>query len=402
MRLLLWLLIPLHLLGCSEGIFNDGDDGRPTTEPAEEYRIPTITIKRMESEKVGQRPAAVGEIITWRLHADPAPLKDVVVHVSIPTSNNQSVDIGVLIPKFKPTSEEFTNTIYGGAIEVVALPMVSIVGKGLVVNVGQLRAGLPSNTYGGHQIPTDFDFPLYNVGNPSQILCDDCIAPVSPPQPTLPANPPPSNLPFPPPVKEDTGLPPATDVHVFPVPGSAISPDQWFVLTFNGDVVAATINGFSAIGSGLNWRASPALTSGSVFLNVEWTNRDGSTSSKAIGPYAVREPDRTPPKIVSGTVANGEDKVNPGSINAGGFRYDFDEPVTGIIKLVDNSGIDLNWIANVAGQTATLTAIAGQELRLESTYFIEIDVRDAAGNPSQIGIVFFTDIKGEDTRFLRR
>ena len=46
------------------------------------------------------------------------------------------------------------------------------------------------------------------------------------------------------------------------------------------------------------------------------TNRDGSTSSKAVGPYAVREPDRTPPKIVSGTVANGEDKVNPGSINA--------------------------------------------------------------------------------------
>ena len=395
MRLLLWILIPLHLLGCSEGIFNDGDDGRPTTEPTEEYRIPTITIKRLESEKVGQRPAAMGEIITWRLHADPAPLKDVVVHVSIPTSNNQSVDIGVLIPKFKATSEDFTNTIYGGAIEVVALPMVSIVGEGLVVNVEKLRKGLPSNTYEGHQIPTDFDFPLYDVGNPSQILCDDCSIPLSSGQPALPSNPlpPPSNPSLP---------PPATDVQVSPVSGSAISPDQWFVLTFNGDVVAATINGFSAIGSGLNWRASPALTSGSVFLNVEWTNRDGSTSSKAIGPYAVREPDRTPPKIVSGTVANGEDKVNPGSINAGGFRYDFDEPVTGIIKLVDNSGIDLNWIANVAGRTVTLTAIAGQELRLESTYFIEIDVRDAAGNPSQIGIVFFTDIKGEDTRFLRR
>ena len=177
MRLLLWILIPLHLLGCSEGIFNDGDDGRPTTEPTEEYRIPTITIKRLESEKVGQRPAAMGEIITWRLHADPAPLKDVVVHVSIPTSNNQSVDIGVLIPKFKATSEDFTNTIYGGAIEVVALPMVSIVGEGLVVNVEKLRKGLPSNTYEGHQIPTDFDFPLYDVGNPSQILCDDCSIP---------------------------------------------------------------------------------------------------------------------------------------------------------------------------------------------------------------------------------
>ena len=292
-------------------------------------------------------------------------------------------------------SEDFTNTIYGGAIEVVALPMVSIVGEGLVVNVEKLRKGLPSNTYEGHQIPTDFDFPLYDVGNPSQILCDDCSIPLSSGQPALPSNPlpPPSNPSLP---------PPATDVQVSPVSGSAISPDQWFVLTFNGDVVAATINGFSAIGSGLNWRASPALTSGSVFLNVEWTNRDGSTSSKAIGPYNVREPDRTPPRIVGGTVVNGEDKVNPIPINVGGFRFDFDEPVTGIIKLVDNSGIDLNWIANVAGRTATLTAIAGQELRLESTYFIEIDVRDAAGNPSQIGIVFFTDIKGEDARFLRR
>ena len=135
MRLLLWLLISLHLLGCSEGIFKD-DSVEPTaTEPAEEYRVPTITIKRMESEKVGQRPAAVGETITWRLHADPAPLKDVIVHVSIPSANNQSVDIGVLIPKFKATSEEFTNTIYGGAIEVVSLPMESIVGEGLVGSV---------------------------------------------------------------------------------------------------------------------------------------------------------------------------------------------------------------------------------------------------------------------------
>ena len=392
MRLLFWILIPLHLLGCSEGIFKDDSVDSTATEPVEEYRIPTITIKRSESEKVGQRPAAVGETITWRLYADPAPLKDVVVHVSIPTSNNQSVDIGVLIPKFKPTSEEFTNTIYGGAIEVVALPMVSIVGKGLVVNVGQLRAGLPSNTYGGHQIPTDFDFPLYNVGNPSQILCDDCIAPVSPPQPTLPANPPPSNLPSPPPVKEDVGPPPATDVQVSPVPGTTIVPNPRFVLTFDQSIIAATVNRFSATGFGLSWRVFPTLAVGSVFLNVEWTNQDGSTGSKVVGPYAVREPDTTPPRIVNGTVANGEIKVNHRSINAGGFRYDFDEPVTGSIKLLDGSGIALNWIASVAGQTATLARVTGQNLLPASTYFIEIDVQDTAGNPSQIRIVFVTNI----------
>ena len=392
MRLLLWILIPLHLLGCSEGLFKDDSVDPTATEPAEEYRIPTITIKRSESEKVGQRPAAVGETITWRLYADPAPLKDVVVHVSIPTSNNQSVDIGVLIPKFKPTSEEFTNTIYGGAIEVVALPMLSIVGKGLVVNVEQLRAGLPTDTYGGHQIPTDFDFPLYNVGNPSQILCDDCSAPISVPQPVLPTNPPPSNLPSPLPVEEDVGPPPATDVHVFPVPGTTITSNPQFVLTFNQGVIAATVNGFSATGSGLNWSVSPVLAGGSVSLDVRWANQDGSTGSKAVGPYTVRDPDRTPPRIVNGTVVNGDLKVSPRPINAGGFRFDFNEPVTGSIKLIYASGVNLNWIANVDARTATLTPFAGKKLLPESAYSIEINVQDAAGNPSQIHIVFVTDI----------
>ena len=43
MRLLLWVLISLHLLGCSEGIFSD-DDKATVAESAEEYRAPTITI----------------------------------------------------------------------------------------------------------------------------------------------------------------------------------------------------------------------------------------------------------------------------------------------------------------------------------------------------------------------
>ena len=267
MRLLLWLLLSLHLLGCSEGIFS-GDDAESTAaEPTEEYRVPTITIKRLESERVEEHPTVRGEKITWRLYADIAPLKDVVVHVSIPTADNQSVDVWVMIPKFKPTSEEFTNTIYGGAIEVVALPMLSIVGKGLVVNVEKLQAGLPTDTYGGHRIPADFDFPLYDIGNPSQILCDDCSAPVSLAQPPPP---PPPNLPSPLPAREpvrvDVGPPPATDVQVSPVPGSTILPNQRFVLTFNQEVVAAMVNGFPATGFGLNWRVFPNLTSGTVLM----------------------------------------------------------------------------------------------------------------------------------------
>ena len=393
MRLLLWILIPLHLLGCSEGIFSD-DDAKPTVaESTEEYRVPTITIKRLESEKIEERPAVRGEKITWRLHADPAPVKDVVVHVSIPTSNNQSVDIGVLIPKFRPSSEKFTDTIYGGAIEVVALPMLSIVGEGLVVNVEKVRDGLPSNTYGGHRIPMDFDFPLYNVGNPSQILCDDCSAPASLAQPTLPTTPPPPvREEPPPPVQEDVGPPPATNVHVFPVPGTTITSDPQFVLTFNQGVIAATVNGFSATGFGLNWSVSPVLAGESVSLDVRWANQDGSTGSKAVGPYTVRDPDRTPPRIVNGTVVNGDLKVSPRPINAAGFRFDFNEPVTGSIKLLDASGVNLNWIANVDARIATLTPFAGKKLLPESAYSIEINVQDAAGNPNQIHIVFVTDI----------
>ncbi len=409
MRLLLWFLIPLCLLGCEGSVFDDDDDIRPTTEPSEEYRVPTITIKRSESEKIEARPTVRGEKITWRLYADPAPITDVVIQISIPSANNQSVDVWVLIPEFKPTSEAFTNTIYGGAIEIVALPMLSIVGEGVVVDVETLRKGLPTDTYGGHHVPRDFDFPLYDVGNPSQILCDDCIAPVSLPQPTPPPTDlPPPDVPSPPPTREEVpppppmGPPPATDVQVSPAPGTTILPNPRFVLTFNQSITAATVNRFLATGFGQNWRAFPTLVAGSVFLNIEWTNQDGSTSSKAVGPYNVTEPDRTPPKLTSGTIVDGEIQVDPGPINAGGFRYDFDESVTGSIRLLDNFGADLNWVASVDGWAAMLVPAAGQPLLPESTYFIEIDVQDSAGNLSQIRIVFFTDIKGEDTRFLRK
>ena len=393
MRLLLWLLISLHLLGCSEGIFNDNDDVKSTTaEPTEEYRVPTITIKKLESKKIEERPAVRGEKITWRLHADPAPLKDVVVHVSIPSANNQSVDIWILIPKFKPYSEKFTNTIYGGAIEVISLPMLSIVGQGLVVNVEKLREGLPTDTHGGHHIPRDFDFPLYSVGNPSQVLCDDCIAPVSLPQPTTPTDPPPPDLLSPPPIKEDVEPLLATDFQVFPRPGTTIPTNPQFVLTFNKGILAASINGFAATGSQLRWRVAPVLAEGSVSLDVRWTNQDGSTGSKRVGPYTVRDPDTAPPRIIRGTVVNGALRVDPRRINAGGFTFEFNEPVTGSIKLVDAFGINLNWSAAVADRVATLAPVAGQEVSFETAYAVEIDVRDAAGNRSQLRIVFVTNL----------
>lgn len=193
---------------------------------------------------------------------------------------------------------------------------------------------------------------------------------------------------------EEEGPPPATSVTVDPAAGATVPSNQQFSLTFDQGVTAATVNGTAATGSGLNWTASPAgLAQGSATLNVEWTNRDGSTGSQAVGPYTIDDPDVTAPSIATGTVTDGDADVDPAPINAGGFRFDFDEAVNGTIKLTDEAGADLNWIANVGGQTATLAAVAGQELANETTYKVEIDVKDGSGNGAPISITFVTKPK---------
>ena len=193
----------------------------------------------------------------------------------------------------------------------------------------------------------------------------------------------------------DVGPPLPTLPNVTPAPGGApIPPNTQFTLTLDWAVVAVAINGTAATKSGDHWTVSPILPEGDgQILTVYWTNPDGSTGSQAIGPYTVRAPDTTPPRITSGTVADGAVDVDLAQINPGGFRFDFHEDVTGSIRLTDEVGADLNWIANVAGQTATLTPVAGQELVNETTYKIEIDVHDGAGNPLQSTITFVTKPK---------
>ena len=125
-----------------------------------------------------------------------------------------------------------------------------------------------------------------------------------------------------------------------PAPGGApIPPNAQFSLTFDQAVDAVTVNGVAATGSGRNWTASPTLQEGDgQTLDIRWTNRDGSSGSRAMGPYTVRVPDTTPPRITGGTIVDGTVDVDPAPINVSGFRFDFDEPVTGTIKLVDEVG----------------------------------------------------------------
>ena len=192
----------------------------------------------------------------------------------------------------------------------------------------------------------------------------------------------------------DDPFPPILPFVVDPAPGGKIPPNTQFSLTFDQAVVAVTVNGVPATGAGDSWTVSLILPEGDgQTLNVLWTNRDGSFGSRVDGPYTVRIPDTTPPRITGWTVANGAVDVDPAPINAGDFRFVFDEPVTGAITLTNEAGANLNWIGIVAGKTATLTAVAGQELVNEATYRIEIDVQDSDGNPLQTTITFITKPK---------
>ena len=197
-------------------------------------------------------------------------------------------------------------------------------------------------------------------------------------------------------LEDDVPLSPTIKIVIDPASGVYILPYTKFTLTFNEEVMAVTVNDTPAVGSGLNWKwraEFPFLPYGSVSLKVKWTNRDGSKGFKTVGPYTVVDNGGEPPNITSATVIDGAADVDPAPINAGGFRFDFDERITGTIKLTDEAGADLNWIANVVGQTATLTAVAGQELVNETTYKIEIDVKDGAGNGIPVTITFVTKPK---------
>ena len=112
-----------------------------------------------------------------------------------------------------------------------------------------------------------------------------------------------------------------------------------------------------------------------------------------VGPYKVVGEGGEPPVITRGTVIDGLTDVDPVPINAGGFWFNFDEPITGTIKLTDEAGGDLHWRGRVHDQTATLAPVAGQELANETTYKIEINVQDGAGNRTEATITFVTKPK---------
>ena len=152
-----------------------------------------------------------------------------------------------------------------------------------------------------------------------------------------------------PPRSDNVRPPPATTVGVNPVPGSRISSNQRFTLTFNQSIAAATANGRAASGSGRHWTVVPVFPPGTVTLNIRWTNRDSSISSKAFGPYSVDDIDdagnrdnNTPPATTVLVDPAPGSVIRPDQL----FTLRFNQEVAAVsVNLKQAAGSGINWTA---------------------------------------------------------
>lgn len=346
-----WKILTLMLvLGCFSGCGSDniGDtDGSIADSDLEVGgRIPTITIEKIRSEEADGRTE-----VWWRLNADPAPKTDLAVWM-------EGISEWVIIPKSKNNSEVFNNTFhFNREISIESLPIVSVVGRGRVVDLELLQKDLPDESLGGHRIPVDFDFPVYNVGDPSRILVEV----------ELPPN--------------------AALISATPASGSLIARNSVISVTFDNDPGEVTVSAGAVTGSGRIRQIVGPFAEGGLVLTLIWTNGDGSVTLQ----YTVVNPDTTPPRITGGTVSDGDEDVDPEEINLDRvIEITFSEEVIGNIALQTEAGDDVGWIGSVKGTKGTLELVKGKEIGKETTYVIKGKVADAAGNETQIEIVFTT------------
>ena len=146
------------------------DNGSITDPPPDESnQIPTITIEELRREE--GKGGVQKETVWWRLNATPRPKTDLAVSMQ----ENDS-KFWVIIPKSKNSSEELSDTFskrlvdIDVEIQILPLPTVSIVGKGVVIDLETLQKHLPTYARGNHKIPADYEFPPYKVGEPSKLV----------------------------------------------------------------------------------------------------------------------------------------------------------------------------------------------------------------------------------------
>lgn len=181
--------------------------------------------------------------------------------------------------------------------------------------------------------------------------------------------------------------PPATFVSANPPSGSRVSANASLTIIFDEDPGDITVSAGVIGGSGKMRIISGPFTPGPLRLTITWTNGGGNYTLA----YNIIAPDTDPPRVIAGTVRDGDRDVDPRKINnTGKIEVRFSEEVTGRIVLQTEGGDDVGWIGKVEGNKGILKLLKGKEIGNETTYVIAGRVADAAGNKTDIQITFVT------------
>ena len=179
---------------------------------------------------------------------------------------------------------------------------------------------------------------------------------------------------------------PVKIVSVDPPSGNTIAVDAIITATFDGvpsDVIVS--HGVAAVEGKILAIAGP-FTFGTLNLTITWA--DGTQTLT----YTVPIPDTEAPQIIGGTVKDGDQGVDPPTINwAGRIEIEFSEKVSGNIDIKDKSGRKIIWLGEFEGTKGILTLVKGYELQNSRTYIIEGKAVDAAGNSTDFKITFETE-----------
>ncbi len=146
-------------------------------------KISTVTLEKIKLEG----DASSEYILSWRLVADPAPDKDLVVVIGGYRQSDDWFDYNRRewkmriksdnVPPFYAVIEKsngHSNTYHKRihvprehhtfSMYINTLPSVSIVGQGISIDTDTLAETLPAKTLGGHVIPVGHEFVPYRVG----------------------------------------------------------------------------------------------------------------------------------------------------------------------------------------------------------------------------------------------
>lgn len=189
-----------------------------------------------------------------------------------------------------------------------------------------------------------------------------------------------------------------------PPDGGDLAADGSITLTFDknpGDVTASagTVSGVRKTRT-----ITGPFTIGDMDLTLEWSNgrKSFNLNYNVLGPL-----DTTIPTIMSSTIKDGDEAVNPEAINKKGIiGVHFNKLVTGKISLErSKDGLDLCWSSEINSPSTSLVLVydesndncRSQLLDYETAYVIHGKVSDAAGNETEVNITFTTKAHEDPT-----